>query len=243
MGKVYRRKKKTVMKRVTTFLSAMCFFTMGANAQSAFWNGEKDENPINFEVMAGLNVSKFTHVDMWDKAKVGVNVGVMAEKPILKSLSAKAGVFYTMKGAVGKRDIGNLGPWGSIGTLKTTFSPAYLEIPILASYRYGINETMRVQFDFGPYFAGGLHGKDVKEVLGDGLSSKTETEYKLFSGDDKQLKRFDFGFRFGPEFVLKDKFSVGIAYEISAVNISKMGGKIGNGNFMINLGYRFFSMK
>ncbi len=29
-------------------------------------------------------------------------IGVMAEKPIFKSLSAKAGLFYTMKGTKGK---------------------------------------------------------------------------------------------------------------------------------------------
>lgn len=159
----------------------------------------------------------------------------MVEKPILQSLSAKAGVFYTMKGTVGKNDAG----FG--GTLTTTFSPAYIEIPVLASYRYQINEKLRVQFDLGPYFAIGIHGKDKKENSGNGSFSRpTETEYDLF-GKDGQLKRFDFGLRFGPEVVFNNKFRGGLGYEFSVINISNMGGKVGNGNFMVNLGYSFYT--
>lgn len=203
---------------------------------SSFWDGTKSDEEISLTVQAGLNVSKFTHVDRWDKMKVGANIGVMAEKPIFNSLSVKAGLFYTMKGAVGKNDAG----FG--GTLTTTFSPTYLEFPVLASYRYEQGDNLRFQFDFGPYFAVGLHGKDVKENSGNGSYSKpSKVEYKLFSGKDAQLKRVDFGFRFGPEVVWKDKFSAGLAYEFSVISISKnMGnGKIGNGNMMINLGYKF----
>lgn len=209
--------------------------TTSASAQTAWWNGAKSEEGISFSVQSGLNLSHFTHVERWDGVKAGLNLGVMAEKPVLQSLSAKLGLFYTMKGAVGKNDAG----FG--GTLTTTFSPAYLEVPVMASYRYVVNGNVRVHFDFGPYFALGLHGKDVKKNSGNGSYSKpTKTEIELF-GKDGQLKRFDFGFRFGSEVVWKNNYSAGMAYETSAINISEMGGEIGNGTFMINLGYRFYT--
>lgn len=205
-----------------------------AVAKSPWWDGSKSNECISLSGELGLNLSQFTHVERWNGIKAGMNIGVMAEKPILNSLSVKAGIFYTMKGTVGNND----GGFG--GNLKTTFSPSYLEIPLLASYRYTLNNDIRLQFDFGPYFAIGLHGKDVKKYSGSSVAHDSKTEIDLFGGDNPQLKRFDFGFRFGPQFVWNDRYTAAIAYEVSAIDISKMGGKVGNGNFMINLGYKFY---
>lgn len=207
-----------------------------AIAQSQWWDAAKSSEGISLSGELGLNLSQFTHVKRWNGVKAGLNIGLLVEKPIFNSLSVKAGLFYTMKGTVGNND----GGFG--GNLKTTFSPSYLEIPLLASYRYTLNDDIRLQFDFGPYFAFGLHGKDVKKYSGSNVANDSKTEIDLFGGDNPQLKRFDFGFRFGPQIVWKNKYSASLAYEVSAVNISKMGsGKIGNGNFMINLGYKFYT--
>lgn len=209
--------------------------TITASSQTIWQEAVKSKVGTSFRVLTGLNLSHFTHADRWDGTKAGFNIGVMAEKPVYNSISAKVGLFYTMKGAVGKND----GGFG--GTLTTTFSPSYLEIPVLASSRYVVNDNVSLEFDLGPYFAFGLHGKDVKKYSANGSFSKpTKTEIELF-GKDGQLKRFDFGFRFGVGAVLENNFSAGLAYETSMVNISEMGGKIGNGNFMINLGYKFYT--
>jgi len=209
---------------------------MGGNvthAESKWWDTAKPDEGITLRGEAGLNLSSFTNMDRNGGTKVGFNIGVMAEKPIFTSLSAKVGVFYTLKGAQGEND----GGFG--GTLKTTFSPAYLEIPILASYRYRHNDNLRFQFDFGPYVAIGLHGKDVKKYSGNGsFTSPTKTEITLFT---EQMNRFDFGFRFGPEVIFKDGIAVGLKYEVSVINVSKMGGNVGNSNFMINVSYPFYT--
>lgn len=210
--------------------------SVGTTAQTPLWDATRSGSEAAIQVQAGLNVSQFLHIPRWNKSKAGVNVGVMVEKPIFNSLSAKVGLFYTMKGGIGKNDAG----FG--GILTTTLNPGYLELPVMASYRYALNSDIRLQFDFGPYFAIGLHGKDVKKNSGNGSFSKpTETEYELFGGDDPQMKRFDFGFRLGPQLVWKERFSVALAYEVSAMNVSNMGGKIGNSNFMINIGYTLCS--
>ncbi len=216
------------MKRMTFLFILFCLVT-GVAAQSNFWNGEKDNGPITFEVQAGVNLSKFTKVDRWGDTKLGLNVGVMAEKPIFYSLSVKAGLLYTMKGAKGK----NNGGFG--GTLETTFSPSYLEIPVMASYRYQITDDLSGQFDLGPYFAYGLHGKNKKEYSGSGVAKDSNTEEDVF----KYIKRFDWGVRFGPQVVYKNMYSLSLSYETSLTDISDMGGEVGNSNWSINLGYRF----
>ncbi|MDE5869408.1 MAG: PorT family protein, partial [Muribaculaceae bacterium] len=180
-------------------VSAACALTVFSTfAESKLWDGAKSDEKITLSGEIGLNLSQFTHVERWNGIKAGLNIGVMAEKPFLKSLSAKAGIFYTMKGTVGKND----GGFG--GTLTTTFSPSYLEIPVMASYRYQFTDALRFQFDFGPYFAFGLHGKDTKKYRGSSFAQDSDTKIDLFGGDNPQLKRFDFGFRFGPQIVFNN---------------------------------------
>lgn len=216
------------MKQMT-FLFALSCMATSVTAQSDFWNGEKDNGPVTFEVQTGINLSKFANVERWNNIKPGLNIGVMAEKPIFYSLSVKAGLFYTMKGAKGKND----GGFG--GTIETTFSPSYLEIPVMASYRYQITEDLLGQFDLGPYFAYGLHGKNKKVYSGSSVGKDSETEDDVF----EYIKRFDCGVRFGPQVVYKNKYSLSLSYEISVTDISDMGDRVGNSNWSISLGYRF----
>lgn len=225
------------MKRFFTLLAGALMLIAGSasgNAQTPTWDSTKSTEGITLTGMLGLNLSQFTHVDRWNGIKAGVNVGVMAEKPVLNSLSVKAGLFYTLKGTVGNND----GGFG--GNLKTTFSPSYIEIPVLATYRYSFNDDIRLKFDLGPYFAFGIAGKEKIKYSGSSVAHDSSTENDLF-GKDGLLKRFDFGLRLGPELVWSNKYSVSLAYEFSVINISNMGGKVGNGNFMINLGYSFYT--
>lgn len=207
--------------------------SLPSTAQINWWDSSKSDEGVSLSAQLGLNLSHFTHVERWNGTKAGINVGIVAEKPILNSLAVKAGVLYTMKGTIGKND----GGFG--GGLTTTFSPAYLEIPVLASYRVQCNDAVRFAFDFGPYFAFGLHGKDVKDWKAGNIGSDTHTEINVFS--DSQLKRFDFGFQFGPSVVYKDRFSAGLIFDCGAADISNMGGKVGNFTFMVNFGYKFLA--
>lgn len=215
-------------------IAVLATVSIASHAQSRFWDGTKSTEGVSLTGHFGLNVNDIYGTSDWSGIKAGINVGVMAEKPIFNSLSVKAGLFYSMKGNHHKSGIGFAG-----SDLEVTYNPGYLVIPVLASYRYQATDDVRLQFDFGPYFGIGLHGKDVKKVNGSGPVGDSTTEYDLF-GKDGQWSRFDFGFRFGPELLWKNRLSVGLAYELSAVNIwPDSGGKIGNSTFMINLGYRF----
>lgn len=222
--------------QIIRFVIAALFaglISLSSAAQASWWDTSKSDEGVSLSAQLGLNLSRFTHVDRWNGVRAAVNVGIMAEKPIIKSLAIKGGILYTMKGTVGKND----GGFG--GELTTTFSPSYLEIPILASYLLQYNEAVRFTFDFGPYFAFGLHGKDVKQWKAGNVGSDTRDERDVFS--DSQLKRFDFGFQFGPSVVFKEFYSAGLIFDCGVANISNMGGKVGNFTFMINLGYKFIS--
>lgn len=133
------------MKRL--LIGVLCaLISTCAFAESTFWDSTKSTEGISLSADLGMNVASLTKQNLWG-SKVGLNVGIMAEKPVLNSLSVKAGLFYTMKGAKnGGRDTG----FGA--TLRSTLDPGYLEIPVMASYRYQLNEQIRLQFDFGPYF-------------------------------------------------------------------------------------------
>lgn len=201
-------------------------------ARIKYWDSSKAEKGFSLSVQLGLNLSQFTHSTLWNSTKAGLNVGLMVEKPILNSLAVKAGILYTMKGSVGN----NNGGFG--GNLKTTFSPSYLEIPLLASYRLQWNDNIRYSFDLGPYFAFGLHGKDKKKYSGSNIMNDSHTEINLFT---EQLKRFDFGLQFGPSIVFKERYSAGLIFDTGLLNVSNMGGNIGNFTFMLNLGYTFIT--
>ncbi|MDE6136594.1 MAG: PorT family protein [Muribaculaceae bacterium] len=224
------------MQRLRTTIAALLagLISLTSAAQINWWDSSKSGEGISLSAQFGLNLSHFTHVERWSSTKAGINIGVFAEKPILNSLAVKAGALYSMKGAIGKND----GGFG--GDLTTTFSPAYLEIPILASYRIQHNDALSFTFDFGPYFAFGLHGKDVKDWKAGSIGSDTPTAIDVFS--DSQLKRFDFGFQFGPSVVYKNRLSAGIIFDCGAADISNMGGKVGNFTAMINVAYRFLTL-
>lgn len=212
----------------------ICLIGISSTAQINWWDSTQSKEGVSLSAQLGLNLSRFTHVERWSGTKAGVNFGIIAEKPILNSLAVQAGVLYSMKGATGNND----GGFG--GDLKTTFSPSYLEIPILATYRLQYTDNLRFKFCFGPYFAFGLHGKDVKDWKAGSIGSDTHTECDVFS--DSQLKRFDFGFRFGPSAEFKNGYSAGLIFDCGAADISNMGGKVGNFTFMINLGYKFVTL-
>lgn len=110
------------MKRL--LIGVLCaLISTCAFAESTFWDSTKSTEGISLSAGLGMNVASLTKQNLWG-SKVGLNVGIMAEKPVLNSLSVKAGLFYTMKGAKnGGRDTG----FGA--TLRSTLDPAISKSP------------------------------------------------------------------------------------------------------------------
>lgn len=218
------------MKKVVLLAFAMMVAFSGF-AQAMLWDSEVPEKRVTWGVRGGLNVSNI-HVSV-DKlgasldSKVGYRFGVSADIAIVKSFAISTGLYYSAKGA--KADGGIYDPeFDEYDTDKLTISPAYLELPIYASYRVNFAEASQLQINFGPYLAYGVNGK-VK--LGD-------DKVDVF-GDDG-FRRFDAGLGVGAGYTF-NHFYVGLDYQFGLANIADTGGigKITNRNFNISIGYNF----
>ena len=103
-----------------------------------------------------------------------------------------------------------------------TLNPYYLDIPVHFGYKYGINESLALFGEFGPYFGVGLFGQtDGEDVF-----------------DDGGFKRFDFGLglRAGLEF--NQKVPVSIGYDFGVLDVAD-GVSAKNRNLTLSIGYKF----
>ena len=216
------------------FLIAACAVcTLTASAQrassssSSFFSTEKATQPITFGARAGVNFASLGGDTEELDGRTAFNVGVSVDIPILESFYVQSGLYYTQKGA--KREESDYDEYE-----KTTISPSYLEIPILASYRYNFSENSQLQFNVGPYLAYGVGGK-VKEESGNERNERVQ-KADYFGN---LAKRFDLGWQVGLGYTYKHIYA-GFAYESSLTDISDIDGvTLRNNNFMIQLGYNF----
>lgn len=220
---------------------AVALVALSASAQrassssSSFFSTEKANQPITYGIRGGLNVASMSNSGGPDlKSKVGFNLGVAVDIPILESFYVQSGLYYTMKGYKYELDMStSQGQYWASTEVKATMG--YLEIPVLASYRYNFDEKNQLQFDFGPYFAYGLHGKAKNETSSNtGYSHKEDID--VF--DEGNGKRFDMGLQVGAGITIEKHYYVGLAYEFGLVSVEK-DRKAKNRNFMVNVGYQF----
>ncbi len=188
---------------------------------SSVFSTERAEQPITFGIRGGVNFAKQTAssdgYSFSPKNNVGFNVGVSVDIPMLESLYLQSGLYYTVKGYKLEND-------GY--TEKAT--PSYLELPILASYRYNLSDFTQLQINFGPYLAYGIAGK----YKWDG-----EDEDEDFFDDD--TKKFDAGLAIGAGMTFGHIF-VGANYDLGLTSILKdSDGSLKNRCLSINVGYNF----
>lgn len=231
---------------------AACAFSVSAQRASdsseiSFWDNEQAEQKIVIGPRVGLNVSSmsFDKIEDFDlDSKVGFNVGVAVEFPIVRSFYVNTGLFYTTKGAKKEITVGS-------ETDKLTFNAGYLELPIYASYRLNFAEASQLQVNFGPYFAYGVNGKAKNEYTDSEYpEDNRKSDIDLFGVADENdeegkagLKRFDCGLGVGLGYTW-NRIYLGINYQFGLVNVldKKEWGpnaKAKNSNFNISIGYNF----
>lgn len=218
-------------------LVAVCVLsTMAVSAQrassssSSFFSTEKAETGVQFGIRAGLNFSNISQKYEDDNvlstfdSRTSFHFGVIADIPLMESLYIQTGLYFQEKGS--KSD-------------GVTVNPMYLEIPVLASYRYNFSDAAQLQINFGPYLAYGIGGKFKYEdgdydidFFGDGEDEN----------DNAGFKRFDCGLQVGAGITLAKHYYIGVAYEFGLTNIShgdEDGLKTKNKNWMVSVGYTF----
>lgn len=227
------------MKKV--FLIAACaVFSLAASAQrassssSSFFSTDKAEQPVRFTIRGGVNFANIGVSGGGESESLGsrtaFNAGVGVDIPIIESFYVQTGLFFTSKGYKRTEDRGDT-------RFTAKGNPAYLEIPILASYRYNFNDATQLEVNVGPYLAFGIGGKDKLEEKTE--AAVIETEENDFFNDD--VKKFDMGLQVGLGVTFLKHVYLGVAYEFGFVNMFKDSDdvKAKNRNFMINLGYKF----
>lgn len=228
-------------------LVAMCALsTMAVSAQrassssSSFFSTEKAETGVQFGIRAGVNFANMSLKDkdggmsMSTDSRTSFHVGLAVDIPVVQSFYVQTGLYLQNKGA--KYEETDEGAKG-----KQTYGPIYIEIPVLASYRYNFSDAAQLQVNFGPYFAYGISGKAKYEYSYSDFSEKSE--YNIFGDgeDDLNAKRFDCGLQVGAGITLAKHYYIGLAYEFGLSNIADKESdyKIKNKNFMISVGYTF----
>lgn len=213
------------MKKLVLVAFAMVVALSGFS-QAQIWDSEVPSQRVVLGLRGGMNVSNM-HISIGDIGasldnRVAYRFGISADFAIVKSLYINSGLFYTSKGCKGEGEIDELGS-GNI-----TFSPAYIELPIYASYRVNVADQSQIQINFGPYLACGVNGKIKVD------------KYDVDIFDDGGLRRFDAGLGIGAGYTYSH-FYIGFDYQFGLANIADTGGfgKITNRNFNISVGYNF----
>ena len=196
------------MKKLFLTLAVAC---LGLTASA------QEKGDIRFGVVAGMNVSNITDMEM--DSRIGFHVGAKAEYNLSENLYGNAGVIFSQKGNK-----------YSEGDVEITNNPGYIEVPINFGYRYKISDGVSVFGETGPYLAFGICGKTKIEYDGD------EAKADFF---EDGTNKFDFGWgvKVGVEAA---KFQISVGYEYGITKVFDVDGSSNhNSNLMVSVGYMF----
>lgn len=175
---------------------------------------------VKWDAKVGMNFSNMTKFDD-TKALPGFNLGVGMDYGFSENWSLQSGLMISSKGYKVK-DYAKV-------------RPIYLDIPILAAYKFNISDNTKFVINAGPYLAFGLGGKCKFDEGGD---------YKLFKGEDgedAEYSRFDLGIQYGIGLEIGEHYLVNLTGQngfICPFDIDE-GDKPKNMTFSIGVGYRF----
>ncbi|WP_278454542.1 porin family protein [Phocaeicola plebeius] len=178
---------------------------------------------VKWDAKVGMNFSNMTKFDD-TKALPGFNLGVGMDYGFSENWSLQSGLMISSKGYKVK-DYAKV-------------RPIYLDIPILAAYKFNISDNTKFVINAGPYLAFGLGGKCKFDEGGD---------YKLFKGEDgedAEYSRFDLGIQYGIGLEIGDHYLVNLTGQNGFISPFDYpdgydGDKPKNMTFSIGVGYRF----
>lgn len=178
---------------------------------------------VKWDARVGMNFSNMTKAE-GTKALPGFNLGVGMDYGFSENWSLQSGLMISSKGYKIKDYSKN--------------RPIYLDIPILAAYKFNISDNTKFVINAGPYLAFGLGGKCKFDEGGD---------YKLFKGEDgedAEYSRFDLGIQYGIGLEIGDHYLVNLTGQNGFISPFDYpdgydGDKPKNMTFSIGVGYRF----
>lgn len=180
---------------------------------------------VKWDAKVGMSMTNLTG-DMDGDMKIGYNVGVGMDYAFSEDWSLQSGLNFTGKGTKGEG-------------IKIKMN--YVELPILAAYKFALGENMKFVVNAGPYLAVGLGGKMT-------VDGEDGGSVKLFSKEDGAeealMKRFDLGIQYGIGLEVGEHYLVNLTGQngfINPLNDKVWGEELSTKNmaFSISVGYRF----
>jgi hypothetical protein len=189
------------MKNLKKVLCASLFIMLAVTASAQ----------IDFGVKAGFNASGFSGKNIDLDYKAGYSIGLMAQASVpIIGVGVESGLYYSTLGAQ-KGDLSS--------------SPAYLQLPVLLTYKVGLGSLLNIYPSAGLYFGYGIGGKskvgDIKaDFFQDGVS------------------KFDTGLSVGINLQVT-KIVVGLGYDYGLKKLSDDNDAPRNSNIKVSVGYLF----
>lgn len=228
--------KKFLIAAVCVLSAATLSAQRASSTSTSFFSAERPEKTVNLGLRAGYTLSNVVASDGESESpsgKSGFLAGLNVDVAFMQSFGLNTGIFAVSKGYKSsyKED-------GDEETV--TVNPMYLEIPVLASYRFNFGETSRVEVDFGPYFAVGVGGKSKYKWKYEYDGESGSDSFKIFGGEDG-WNRFDCGLKVGAG-VTFNKIYVGLHYAFGLTNLNLYGDddiSSRNRNLSLTMGFNF----
>lgn len=174
----------------------------------------QEESRFNFN--AGIGMSSVVGSDADTKLTIAYKVGLTYDLKAAENFYVIPGIEFVAKGF--KSD-----------NVNGTVNMSYIEVPIVAAYKFNIADGMRLVIKIGPYAAYGIFGSDL-EFYNNGK------KINIFDKDDG-LKRFDAGALggIGLEF---EQFTIGAEYSRGFIKLDSNYTQY-NQAFGLVFGYKF----
>ena len=163
---------------------------------------------LRWDVRVGANVSQFSEGGAG--LKLGVQAGVTAEYGFSKLFALRPGVRFSMKGSSDS--------WAFAAGFPKAFNLSYLEVPVLASFRFPITQGFALALNAGPSF-----------------NFRVNKAPALLPG----VRSFDLGAEAGLDFVFRH-LVFGPSAQYGLTNIASVNGeKYHNICYSFTIGYKF----
>ncbi|PXV69202.1 outer membrane protein with beta-barrel domain [Dysgonomonas alginatilytica] len=210
------------------------------------------QSQISYAIKAGANFSNSTHQNMNSdmNSRMGYHFGLIAHKQYSDHFFLRSGIEFTAKGAKGDVQWTNnpeSSTYPSESIQSWTYRLNYLQIPILAGYKYSLSSSTKLLINAGPYLSYGIYAREkyiysyykLPQYLPYTL---THTTIQKKGFGDAGLDKFDFGI-IGGIGIEYNQYLLNINYEAGVLNL--MSGYDGgnpswkNQNITISVGYFF----
>ncbi|MDR3286922.1 MAG: PorT family protein [Prevotellaceae bacterium] len=232
--------KKTLIVLAVLLINSIAG-TQQASAQIAgeswlsSFTKRNDTQGVQFGVRAGLNFPTLNgEQDEGNSSYLGVHFGLIVDIPLSSNLYIQPGLYLENKGCIYKyydyEDGANVSVRNGL---------AYIDIPVLLSYRIDLSDALQLHLNAGPFVGFGVFGTITYTWSMPGYGDETDKDDAF--GKDSSFSTFDTGLSLGAGLSF-GKIYCGLKYDFGLVNIMKEDTDYyarKTGTFGITLGLNF----